>query len=94
MLTCLSQPEMVLAMLTDYAPVSHDTDHVWCTLLTPIVCRKDEHSLLSRMSSGDGDADTHEHKTAPLITCEAFLKAEPTERPSQYGVLGSILAVQ
>ncbi|GBE79348.1 hypothetical protein SCP_0205460 [Sparassis crispa] len=37
--------------------------------------------------------EDHEHKTAPLITREAYLLTEPTHRPSQYGVLGAALSV-
>ncbi|KAL6298094.1 hypothetical protein BKA93DRAFT_888717 [Sparassis latifolia] len=55
--------------------------------------RTEELELLGLAGSHLTLGEDHEHKTAPLITREAYLLTEPTHRPSQYGVLGAALSV-
>ncbi|CCM04868.1 uncharacterized protein FIBRA_07061 [Fibroporia radiculosa] len=51
----------------------------------------EERQLLS--FSDDDQAIDHENRTAPLITCEAYLRADSGSRPSQYGLLGVIRTI-
>ncbi|KAH9951841.1 hypothetical protein B0H21DRAFT_717813 [Amylocystis lapponica] len=52
-----------------------------------------ELQLLDGASAVLGHEDDHEVKTAPILTRDAYVAAGISARPSQYGVLGSLLSV-
>ena len=50
--------------------------------------------LYSERSFDESMMDTHEIKTAPLFTREAFIATGISEESSQYGVLGRVISIQ
>ncbi|PCH41311.1 hypothetical protein WOLCODRAFT_89215 [Wolfiporia cocos MD-104 SS10] len=65
-------------------------------LVTSVDHASDELKLLGHASTSTdvGQSEEHEYKTAPLVTCDAYLNLQPTVRPSQYGVLGTVLSIE
>ncbi|ETW84550.1 hypothetical protein HETIRDRAFT_473230 [Heterobasidion irregulare TC 32-1] len=57
---------------------------------------KDESLLLNNLSfnTDSGESETHELRTAPIFTREAYLEANLGKNVLQYGVLGTIMSIR